>query len=124
MVNMFGFAISGQEQQIILRICILELTIKNCRLAHPGNFQICDCGISPKICGFTICVPTFGRYQRYYSYLQRVYSTVLRFMLYHKTPLHCCSSDIGREGLTFILGRGCGWVKGPVRGVGEGGIGE
>jgi hypothetical protein len=64
-----AFAICGVGHQVNygFAICRLIITIlRICGLAHLRILQICDCGISPRMCGFAICgltkiicVPTF-----------------------------------------------------------------
>jgi hypothetical protein len=40
-------------------ICGLIITnLRICGLAYHRNFQICDCGMSLRICGFAICGPS------------------------------------------------------------------
>ncbi len=42
--------------QYFFAICGLIITnLRICGLAHLRNLRICDCGMSPKICGFAIC---------------------------------------------------------------------
>jgi hypothetical protein len=48
-VEIFGFAICG----LIMKICRFAF----CGLAHLSNLQICDSGMSLRICAFAICEP-------------------------------------------------------------------